>query len=128
MRDRQFAIPARNFTTTFGIDPDTDAQAIDNRVQSARAEPGIAGGGQPADVGCEHVDVGDYRHQQSQHDLGRQHLAVRHRGADPDQPPERQQCRLWQLLVRYLALGTTGNREQACEATDVVPETLLYLA
>ena len=42
MRFRQFAIPARNFTTTFGIDPDTGAQAIDNRVQSARAEPGMS--------------------------------------------------------------------------------------
>ena len=34
--------------------------------------------------------------------------------------------RLWQLLVRYLALGKTGNREQRLEKTDVVRETLSY--
>ena len=31
-----YAISARNFTTTFGIDPDTDAQTIDTELNPAR--------------------------------------------------------------------------------------------
>ncbi len=117
-----YAIPGRRSTTTFGIDPDSGDPTADTEfhprvlnwggtiqysmpyLKSAVVDLGLPDfinhliplveANLQTPVGNTlHLGNPDDRHHQSRRHLGRQNLSGRRRGADPDQPSKRDQCR-----------------------------------